>query len=123
VAVTPRRRVDIIRKRAEPAGAAEPDRRNPDRQRIERYMRTTTIIAALVLATVGAPAQADYQHYFDPPEQLKQQTWEAPIVRPFLDGSCPGGYTKSGSFCVPWRGGGGWIAIPPGGSLTGKQWR
>jgi hypothetical protein len=74
----PRWRVGIIRHRAS--------------------MRTTTIIAALVLASVGAPAQADYQSdYFDPPEQPKQQITDAPIVRPFLDGSCPSGYTKRGS--------------------------
>jgi hypothetical protein len=85
-------------------------------------MRTTAIIAALVFASVGAPAQADYQSDyfdFDPPKPKPKN--EAPIVLPFSDGSCRAGYTKRGSFCVPPGGGGQWIAIPAGEGLPGKR--
>jgi hypothetical protein len=128
MSVTPRRRVDIIRKRAEPAGTAEPDRRNPDRQQIERYMRTTAIIAALVLASVGASAQTETRRdWIDPPEYEQQpmapchkvgySVWcdaqnGAPSILS-LGGRCPPGYTTSGSYCVP-RGGGFWIPMGPG---------
>ena len=91
-------------------------------------MRTTTIIAALVLASVGASAQTEAQRDYLDPQEYEQQpralchklgltiscdaSTGAPSILS-LGGSCPPGYTTSGSYCVP-RGGGFWIPMGPG---------
>lgn len=39
-----------------------------------------------------------------------------PMPQPFLSGSCPHGYTRSGSYCVPREGAQEAIPLPPNGT-------
>jgi hypothetical protein len=83
------------------AGAHQACRQTGDSQ----MMKPLAIIAALMLSILPALAQ--------PLPQPKPKPKPKP---PGPGGSCPHGYTSSGSFCVPSRGAQDAIAKPPNGT-------